>query len=193
MTKQKLQKHYFLAQPDETHAKGKKVNLDFSEIIYLIINFNYSAGLFKRNFRSNKSFVNTDIIIFDIDDEQPNNKSILDVSNQLKSYKHILSTTKSHQISKNGIVCDRYRILFFLDQHINSVASYKATVHKIEQLFNLKTDPKTNSPARFYFMSAKIISSNENGQAIGPVITEKKDVVGIDKRQFDKVRKQHRL
>lgn len=185
MTKKLNQKHYFLKQKDEKKASGKRLLLSFIEILNLIIHFNYSAGFFRRNFRSNNYFKKTDIIIFDIDEEQPHNKSISDVTNQLKDYKHILATTKSHQISKNDITNDRYRILFFLDQEIDNANTYKLTVKKIEELFDLKTDPKTNSPARFYFKSVEIISYNQHGQAIKPVFINKADALSIEKPLFE--------
>lgn len=51
------------------------------------------------------------IIIFDFDDGM----SIKEIQEEFKEYSYIISTTKSHQVLKKGLKCDRFRLILQSD------------------------------------------------------------------------------
>jgi hypothetical protein len=67
--------------------------------------FEYIGGVKKSENWNNE---NQDLLIFDIDDGLP----LTEARDMFSRYKHFIYTTKSHQVDKKGVICDRYRIIF---------------------------------------------------------------------------------
>lgn len=95
----------------------KSYVVPFSKIADLVKSkFNYSAGAFKDNYRKADNYLNySDMIILDIDD----GKTIEQARIIFEPFDYIIATTKSHQKEKNGIVCDRFRVLLPTENPIN--------------------------------------------------------------------------
>ena len=88
----------------------------------LCSSFNYSAGTFKDGYRNRDNYeMEQNLIIIDVDDGMP-----MDVAKELFSdHKCLISTTKSHQKDKHGVVCDRYRVVFISNRLLRmSYADY---------------------------------------------------------------------
>ncbi|MBU1668509.1 hypothetical protein KKC13_08800 [bacterium] len=81
---------------------------DFAEVIKS--NINYSAFIFDNEHRKeiNSKLELCNMIILDFDDGM----SLDEAKYIFKQYTNIIATTKSHQKEKNGIVCDRFRVVF---------------------------------------------------------------------------------
>jgi len=80
----------------------------------------YSNAVFtdgKRSKAMHESFTN--LLIYDIDNDRDDKLSLSEACLLFKDIKCLIVTTKSHKKIKNGIVEDRYRILFSLDQVIS--------------------------------------------------------------------------
>jgi hypothetical protein len=161
--------YYFLSQTSLKRPRGKIVEfIDITQVAEFIISKSYSAGLYDPAKRISKNWKMTNVVILDIDDDQPNNKNINDVSTQLKDYAHILAPTKSHKIPKgiNQKVCDRYRVILFLNKSISKLNDYKIVINNVNDLFSLKSDKISISATHFFFPSTVIYSLNPSGQLL---------------------------
>lgn len=79
-----------------------------------------------------------------------------------KDYKHIIGTSKSHQIEKNGVVADRFRVLLVLEYPIHTDADFKS--HWFAAFAKWPSmDKACKDSARFFFPCTKIVSVNEEG------------------------------
>ncbi len=75
-----------------------------------------------------------------------------------KDYDVIIGTTKSHQKPKNGITCDRYRVLLWFKEPITELALYK---HNMGLLINKHgADKACKDGARFFFPCVEIVESH---------------------------------
>jgi hypothetical protein len=83
---------------------------------------------------------------------------------EFKDFSHIIATTKSHQKPKNGVVCDRYRVVLWWERLITDLAEYKYNLAK--QIDNYYSDKACSDGARFFFPCVDIISSNGNGKLV---------------------------
>lgn len=78
------------------------------------------------------------------------------VINRLKErgYYACILPTKSHQKLKNGILCDRFRIIFPLDEIIDSTTKYKMLCRKLSQeICDGKDDKHCHDASRFFYSS----------------------------------------
>ena len=143
----------------------ENVELDATDLATLITTFNgWTPSTFFGGTRSNHNFQATNLMVLDVD----NGLSLADAVELFKGHKHIISTTKSHQKSKNGIICDRYRVVLFLSEPITTPETYKATWLSLAAKYQF-VDIACKDPARFYSRSVEIISQATSGQLIEPV------------------------
>ena len=92
-----------------------------------------------------------------------------------KDYDVIIGTTKSHQKQKNGIVCDRYRVLLWFKEPITELALYK---HNMVLLINKHgADKSCKDGARFFFPCVEIVESHG-----GAMLDIKPLPVAVEKR-----------
>ena len=73
---------------------------------------NYSPFVFKDNYRKAENSTPTNLIIYDIDEGLTLDKAVT----LCADFKSLIVTTKSHQVEKNGVVCDRFRVIIPLDE-----------------------------------------------------------------------------
>lgn len=124
--------------------------IDTASIDKTVENHSWSPGIFKNNKRNIENFIEANIIALDIDEKL----SLVDAEDRLKvlNYEASISLSKSHQKDKNGIKCDRFRIIFFINKTITCPLQYDATWSHLYSLFP-EADPQTKDCARFYFPS----------------------------------------
>jgi len=96
--------------------KKKKVPFDVIHEVICNPDFCYSMSIFKGGHRkqSNAQGGQT-LLILDIDEKMSLNTAQMMFNN----YKCMTATTRSHQIEKNGVVTDRFRIIFIMDRKLN--------------------------------------------------------------------------
>lgn len=87
----------------------------------------------------------------------------------------IIGTTKSHQKEKNGITCDRYRVVMWFAEPIMSLELYKHNMKLLIEKYG--ADKACKDGARFFFPCTEIVASHA-GHAVDvaplPVVLEKK-------------------
>lgn len=166
----------FTSFNNELSARGYRFHLSLNEILSFIINNHYSVRHFKYNRRNKKNAQKTKVIVLDIDEPQISYPAINSIKNKLKDYNHILSTTKSHQIEKNGVICDRYRIILFCIDFIDDGKLYKKQILDVSNYLGLKCDEKCVDLGRFFYKSQEVISHNFNGKSFELVSLDKTEV-----------------
>lgn len=136
----------------------KSYYIPFAKVVDLVKSkFNYSAGTFKDNYRNADNYLNySDMIILDIDD----GKTIEEARNIFEPFDYIIATTKSHQKEKNGVVCDRFRVLLPTEKPITlNKVEYSKMMKEVYKDFPF-VDQVVCDSSRCYFPSknAQIIT-----------------------------------
>lgn len=139
-------------------SKFMPVTVKFSEIPNIVCSPNvlYSPTQYANNERKAANFLGfTDILIFDFDEGWTKEKD--DFFNNFIGYK---VPTKSHMKEKNGLVCERYRIILLLDKSINlNYREYKRLYKHIIKDLKLESDTSCVDACRFYYSSEQPINN----------------------------------
>ncbi len=151
--------------PPGGEATGALQNIStMEELTEIMLNDCYSLSTFKENHLKKNNFINAKSIALDFDKEF----TLKDAQKTFKEYKHVIATTKSHQKEKNGIVCDRFRVVLFLSEVIDSNEVFYATYNKLQKDFP-KLDGQCKNSNRWFYPSKEIISINKKGNLLEPV------------------------
>lgn len=132
-------------------AKGyKKIKVEFDALHTLVTNpdFYYSAGTFKKGHRTKDNYERKqNLLILDVDDGLK-----LDTARaMLSDYKCLFATTKSHQIEKKGVVCDRYRIIFITDRLLKLDSdTYSEFMANFYEYIGIPVDSVCKDSSRMY-------------------------------------------
>lgn len=138
---------------------------DVQNIKKAITSYRYSLGTFKDNQRCKENFIEASMIGLDFDDGM----SIEAAQIAFKQYKHLIAPTKSHQKEKNGVVCDRFRVILFLETPITDNSTFEATWWSLYQAYP-KLDRACKDSSRYFEPSNEVYSERLNdGLLISPV------------------------
>ena len=139
-------------------SKFVPITVKFSEIPNIVCSPNvlYSPTQYANNERKAANFLGfTDILIFDFDEGWTKEKD--DFFNNFIGYK---VPTKSHMKEKNGLICERYRIILLLDKSINlNYREYKRLYKHIIKDLKLESDTSCVDACRFYYSSEQPINN----------------------------------
>lgn len=69
---------------------------------------------------------------------------------------HFIGTTKSHQVPKGGVTCDRFRVALQWEETVTDPRVYKWNMHKIMERY--PCDKACKDAARFFYPCTKITS-----------------------------------
>ncbi len=136
--------------------------VEYSDIYSLaaIISTNaWSPGNFIERKRLISALSRIELLCLDVD----SGATLDDATEQFKQYKHIIATSRNHQKEKNGVVCDRFRVVLFLDSPISNDADFKATWETAFKRWPF-IDKACKDSARFFYPSPGIISISESGR-----------------------------
>lgn len=153
------------------HTSAERVGpLTFTEVAAAILNSTWSCGLFGEGRRTLAAFESAQLIGLDIDGgcSLDNAKRLFD------PYTHIIATTRSHGKEKNGVVCDRFRVVLVLSSQITDAATFKSTYNALRSQFPF-IDAACSDASRQFFPCVEIISVKEGGLEI-PVIAATSEV-----------------
>jgi hypothetical protein len=118
----------------------------------------WAPGVFNGDRRLATSLRSIELLALDIDEN-----CTLDTALELfEEYKHVIMTTKSHQIEKNGVVCDRFRVVLWLNSPIDNDKDYKATWAAAQQRWGF-IDPACKDASRFFYNSKDVVSIQNEG------------------------------
>lgn len=121
----------------------------------------WSPSSFKDSLRRSDQFQETGLIVLDVDEgcTLDNAKLIF------APFKHAILTSRNHQKEKNGVTCDRYRVILQLDKTVTSVDHFKAVYETMKADFPF-VDPACADAARFFYPSPELVSLSEEGLEI---------------------------
>ena len=131
---------------------GFKKNEGKFENLHILTNgpYRYSAGTFLNGYITDENYLREqNLFIIDVDD----GLSIEDAKGLFADYTYLIATTKSHQIAKNGITCDRFRLIlptiskFHLEPKVYS-EMYMNVLHAIGVS---EADSKCRNSSRWYY------------------------------------------
>jgi len=140
--------------------KGFKENSVF-DIADLVLAYANSPCLWSHGKRLKKNFVAADWLGLDFDV----GLSLKEGLNIFAPYAHIIGTTKSHQVDKKGIKCDRFRVFLRFEKTCFSKDDYEETCR--HWVFKYGGDKACVDAARFFWPCKKIISIEDGGKRIG--------------------------
>lgn len=135
---------------DNVVAKTISVS-NVDELCHKITTNTWSPSLYTGNRRVIANFVSTKLLALDID----GGCTIAEAQSRLFGFRYVIAPTRSHLKEKNGIVCERYRVILFLSELITDQTTYAATWNSAFQLLP-KIDVACKDVARQYFSSLYI-------------------------------------
>lgn len=130
----------------------KAVIVPFEKIKDLVKSkFNYSAGTFQNGYRNKQNYLNkSNLLILDIDE----GVTINEAKKIFEPMMFIIATTKSHQKEKNGIVCDRFRVIIPCESEITlNQKDYSRMMEEVYKDYPF-VDKSCKDASRFYYPSS---------------------------------------
>ena len=95
---------------NKTKKNWLNKDVEFDRLCNVLNNskIQFSPYTFRNGFKTDFNWSNDkqDLLVFDIDD----GLSLAEAQKMFKRYKYLIGTTKSHQVSKKSVICDRYRL-----------------------------------------------------------------------------------
>lgn len=110
----------------------------------------YSAGTFENGHITDKNYIpEQNLIIIDVDD----GITIEDTKNLFKGTKYLIATTRSHQIEKNGITQDRFRLILptISKFHLKPAVYAETYLNILASLGMSSADTKCQNASRWYY------------------------------------------
>lgn len=123
------------------------------ELAAIISSYDWSPGIFKERRRLLANMSRIDLLVLDVD----SGCTLEEASQHFKSYKHIIATSRNHQKEKNGVRCDRFRVVLFLDSSLTNDDDFKATWDSAKKRWSF-IDAACKDSSRFFYASPEIIS-----------------------------------
>ena len=153
--------NFFISEvSNNTSCKRKEIK-SMADLEAIVTTKNWSSSLFKSDYRTARNFLQSHLMVLDVDDG-----CSLDQATQLfKDYKHVIGITRSHQQYKNGIICDRFRVILFLENPIRSNADFKSTWNEIQKQYPF-VDGQCSDSSRQWYPCHKIESVNSTGKLV---------------------------
>jgi hypothetical protein len=167
----------------------KQLKVPFYKVMDLVKSkFNYSAGSFKDGYRKKENYVNySDLIILDVD----NGLTLKEAHQKFLPYNHIIATTKSHQKEKNGLVCDRFRVILPTETPITlDSKEYDILMRGVMREYNF-VDQSCKDSSRFYYPAKDSIVVHKYGFVNfvwQDIYNKEKELIKKEKEESDRLR-----
>ncbi len=130
-----------------------KIPLDEFDRVVRDFGGSYSPCHYKNSYRKDDEAIQGSInsIMLDFDD----GLSLKEAFVLFADYEGIIATTKSHQKDKNGVVCDRFRVILPTNTPINlNKNEYRNLMSEVMNTY-IQADKACKNISRFYFMYDK--------------------------------------
>lgn len=131
---------------------------DLYELSSILSSESWAPGIFNAAKRTIKNLSNIRLLVLDIDD----GCTLESAKETFAAFQHIIATSRSHQKEKNGVVCDRFRVVLFLDSEITNDKDFKATWETASKRWPF-IDQACKDSSRFFYPSPEIISVKTHG------------------------------
>ena len=135
------------ARPD-----GFKKNEGKFENMHIVVNgaYRYSAGTFLNGYITDENYLREqNLFIIDVDD----GLTLDDAKGLFANYTYLISTTKSHQLDKHGIVCDRFRLILptISKFHLEPKVYSEMYMNVLNAIGVHEADSKCRNSSRWYY------------------------------------------
>jgi hypothetical protein len=144
----------FSGYDSHLYRAGFSVLSNMSMLNEKILSCCWSPIIWKNNYAKTDNFIQSHFLVLDFD--EPGDETMEEINHSLRDHKRIIATTKSHGIEKNGVICDRFRLIIPFSECIVDYKTYRATYRKALERFPW-ADKSCLDGARFFFPSQKII------------------------------------
>jgi hypothetical protein len=145
---------------------------DLAELCVVVTQYSWSPGVFSNRKRTIGSLSRIDLLVLDVD----NGCTLVDARERFAQFKHIIATSRNHQKEKNGVTCDRFRVVLFLEQVITNDKDFKATWESVRVLFPF-IDEACKDSSRFFYPSPNVVSIRPEGQLVKIIVHVDKPVL----------------
>jgi len=144
---------------NEKQTSFKIVGINtFEELAQLIIKYAWSPIIWANGRRNG---VNFHVAYFAVLDFDAPGYTLLQCKNDFCDMMHSIGTTKSHQKEKNGVICDRFRLVVLFEEPITDLQLYR---HNLRQLADqYEADIACVDGARFFYPCKEIVSLSDEG------------------------------
>jgi hypothetical protein len=123
-----------------------------------IVRFPWSPCVWRDGDKRNANFLYADLLALDFDSpEMPLAQAV----NAFSDMAHVIGTTKSHQREKNGVVCDRFRVVLRLESRIENLGDFKETLSFAMRHY--PADEACKDGGRFFWPCREIVSVEPEG------------------------------
>lgn len=154
-----------------------------NEVAQYISEYPWAPGIFAGKIRNNKTLESIQLLVLDVDE----GCTLEQAKKIFAPLKHIIGTSKSHRAEKNGIVCDRFRVILFLPEAVTTDEEFKAYWFAAFDKWPF-IDKACKDSARFFFPCTEIVSVNESGiefteiKVQQPVVDKSKPNIGNNQK-----------
>lgn len=133
----------------------------FSDIARFVTKYTWSPIIFSNEMRREDNFLWSTLISLDFDNNEEQVMTLSQaVNNVFAGMRHIIGTTKSHQLPKDGFLpADRFRVILQLDHIITNPSDYRYTFNKSIAHYN--SDSKAAGLSRLFHPCKEIISISD--------------------------------
>lgn len=112
--------------------------------------------------RAKRHFIGARWAVLDFDDGR---YTIANALSDWGRFIHVLGTTKSHQLAKDGRPpCDRFRLAVLWAEDVTDLGVYEGNLRKLARRFG--ADPACVDGARLYYPCKAIVSASEDGEKL---------------------------
>ncbi len=133
---------------------------DFSRLANGISTYAWGPCRWAHGHRHGLNFLEAHLFGLDFDNGA---MTLEDAANVFCDSTHIIGTTKSHGVEKNGRICDRFRVILKFERPLSDPDVYRATVaHYINKY---DCDPACKDAGRFFWPCREIVSVVADGYA----------------------------
>ena len=128
-----------------------------AELARLIASNSWTPAAFRYQHRCNANWLCADFVALDFD----NSMHLEDARKIFCDMTCVIGTSINHQREKNGVVCDRFRVVLKLTERCKSVDDYRYTVQQLVKRHD--ADWKSHDPAHYFRACREIVCVNEAG------------------------------
>jgi hypothetical protein len=126
----------------------------------------YSFSTYENNYRKMSNFKSMRCIGLDIDNDKAGEiLNLEDAKVKFQDYKHIIATTRSHQIEKNGLTVDRFRVVLFFENDVTDAQEFRRAWYSLKELYP-EVDPMCKDESRYWFPSNEVIQIQKEGKYV---------------------------
>lgn len=131
---------------------------DLERIAKCMTNYVWSPIVYKAGRRNQESFYSCNLFALDFEDES---YTIDKACKQFKDFAHVIGTTRNHQIDKDGVTMDRFRVVIKTGEMIKDLETYRYNMELIVNAF--PCDKKCKDGARLFYPCREIVQINSDG------------------------------